>query len=60
MVEGGANCERLAIKVTSEVLAYLKTVQRTDAHSIRYIGKDMLDVADFYLFFSTYSLDLEP
>ena len=44
----------------SEVLAYLKTVQRTDAHSIQYIGKDMLDVADFYLFFSTYSLDLEP
>ncbi|MCI0706324.1 MAG: M55 family metallopeptidase [Ignavibacteriae bacterium] len=43
-----------------EVLAYLKTVQRTDAHSIRYVGKDMLDVADFWLFVTSYSLELEP
>lgn len=44
----------------AEVLAYLKGVQRTDAHSIRYVGADMLDVADFMLFISTYSLELEP
>lgn len=44
----------------SELLAYLKTVQRTDAHSIRYIGKDMLDVADFELFITTYTIELEP
>jgi D-amino peptidase len=44
----------------AEVLAYLKGVQRTDAHSIRYIGSDMLDVADFELFITTYHLELEP
>lgn len=44
----------------AEVLAYLKGVQRTDAHSIRYVGADMLEVADFMLFISTYSLELEP
>jgi D-amino peptidase len=44
----------------AEVLAYLKGVQRTDARSIRYVGADMLDVADFMLFISTYSLELEP
>ncbi len=44
----------------AEVLAYLKGVQRTDAHSIRYVGADMLELADFLLFISTYSLELEP
>lgn len=44
----------------AEVLAYLKSVQRTDSHSIRYTGKDMLDLADFELFITTYSLELEP
>lgn len=44
----------------AEVLAYLKGVQRTDAHSIRYVGADMLEVADFMLFISTYNLELEP
>lgn len=44
----------------AEALAYLKGVQRTDAHSIRYVGTDMLDVADFMLFISTYNLELEP
>ena len=44
----------------AEVLAYLKSVQRTDAHSIRYVGKDMPDLADFELFIATYSIELEP
>jgi len=44
----------------AEVLAYLKSVKRIDAHSISYVGSDMLDVADFWLFISTYSMELEP
>lgn len=46
--------------LTSEVLAYLKTVERTDAHSIRYVGSDMTDVSDFMTFLTNYSLSLEP
>lgn len=44
----------------TEVLAYLKGVQRTDSHSIRYAGKDMVEIADFMLFLTNYSLTLEP
>ena len=44
----------------AEVLSYLKIVQRVDAHSIRYVGQDMVDVSDFVDFISTYSLALEP
>lgn len=44
----------------AEVLAYLKGVQRTDSHSIRFVGKDMLEIADFLLFLTTYSITLEP
>jgi D-amino peptidase len=46
--------------LVSEVLAYLKSVERTDAHSIRYIGADMTDVSDFMTFLTNYSLSLEP
>lgn len=44
----------------SEVLAYLKGVQRVDAHTIRYVGRDMLEVADFMTVVSNYSIALEP
>ncbi len=43
-----------------EVLAYLKGVERIDSHAIRFAGKDMLEVADFELFVTTYSFSLEP
>ncbi|MBI4429293.1 MAG: M55 family metallopeptidase [Ignavibacteriales bacterium] len=43
-----------------EVLAYLKGVERIDSHTIRFVGKDMLEVADFELFVTTYSFSLEP
>jgi hypothetical protein len=46
--------------MVSEVLAYLKGVTRTDAHSIRFTGRDMTEVADFMLFVSSYHLGLEP
>ena len=44
----------------SEVLSYLSVVERVDAHTIRYVGKDMIDVAKFLEFIMTYEPGLEP
>ena len=44
----------------SEVLSYLSIVERTDAHSIRFIGKDMVEVSMFVEFIMTYEPGLEP
>ena len=44
----------------SEVLSYLSIVERTDAHSIRFTGKDILEVSKFLEFISTYEPGLEP
>ena len=44
----------------SEILAYLSIVTRTDAHSIRYVGENMLMISRFIEFVTTYSVGLEP
>lgn len=44
----------------AEVLSYLSIVQRPDAHSIRFIGKDIVEVSKFLSFINTYELNLEP
>jgi D-amino peptidase len=44
----------------SEVLSYLNIVERIDAHSIRFTGRDMIDVSKFLEFIVTYEPDLEP
>jgi len=44
----------------SEVLSYLSLVERTDAHSIRFTGKDMIEVSKFLEFILTYEPSLEP
>lgn len=44
----------------SEVLSFLSIVERTDAHSIRFTGKDMVEVSRFLQFMNTYELSLEP
>jgi len=44
----------------SEVLSYLSIVERTDAHSIRFVGKDMVEVSKFMGFITTYEPGLEP
>lgn len=44
----------------AEMLAYLPFVERVDTHTIRYVGKTMLDVADFLFFITNYRWDLEP
>jgi D-amino peptidase len=44
----------------SEVLSYLSIVERTDAHSIRFTGKDIIEVSKFLEFIMTYEPALEP
>lgn len=44
----------------SELLGYLSIVQRTDAHSIRFTGRDIIEVSKFLEFIMTYEPSLEP
>jgi D-amino peptidase len=44
----------------AEVLSYLSIVQRTDAHSIRFVGKDMIETSKFLEFITNYQPDLAP
>ncbi|HEY2462732.1 MAG TPA: M55 family metallopeptidase [Steroidobacteraceae bacterium] len=45
---------------SAEILAYLHSVERTDAHSIRFVGKDMAEVMDFIVFLDYYNPDMTP
>lgn len=44
----------------AEMLAYLPIVQRTDAHSIRYTGRNVLEVSKFLQFVGGYEAGLTP
>jgi len=44
----------------AEVLSYLPIVKRVDAHTVRFVGKDMLEVSRFMEFLLTYQAALEP
>jgi len=44
----------------SELLAYLPGIERTDAHAIRFHGRDMLEVARFMEFVTNYEPGLAP
>jgi D-amino peptidase len=44
----------------AEMLSYLRTVERVDSHTIRFVGKDMAEVSDFVEFIDNYSSDLTP
>ncbi|HRH46344.1 MAG TPA: M55 family metallopeptidase [Pyrinomonadaceae bacterium] len=44
----------------SELLSYLSIIERTDSHSIRFIGKDMIEISKFMEFILTYEPGLEP
>jgi len=44
----------------SEILSYLSIVERTDSHSIRFTGKDMVEVSKFLEFIITYEPSIEP
>lgn len=44
----------------SQLLAYLDIVERTDAHSVRFVGRDMVEVSKFLEFITSYDPGLEP
>jgi D-aminopeptidase len=44
----------------SQVLALLPIVERTDAHSIRYVGEDIIAISKFLEFALSYDSRLEP
>lgn len=44
----------------AELLAYLHSVKRVDAHSIQFVGQDMREISDFIDFVDYYNADLTP
>ncbi len=44
----------------AEILTYLPIVSRVDAHTIRFVGRDILQVSRFMEFVNTYQSDLTP
>ncbi|MHC5066836.1 MAG: M55 family metallopeptidase, partial [Planctomycetota bacterium] len=44
----------------AELLAYLPNVDRIDSHTIRFVGKDMIEVSKFLEFVIKYRIDLQP
>ncbi|MDH3222383.1 MAG: M55 family metallopeptidase, partial [Gemmatimonadota bacterium] len=44
----------------AEIASYLPSVERTDAHTIRFIGADMLEISRFLQFLGGYSAGLVP
>lgn len=44
----------------AEILAYLSIVQRTSSHSIRFVGRDIVEVSRFLEFIGTYQPDITP
>jgi D-amino peptidase len=44
----------------AELLSYLRSVERVDSHTIRFVGKDMDEIDDFEEFVGNYNADLAP
>jgi len=44
----------------AEIVAYLPGVQRVNAHTIRFAGRDMLEVSKFIEFLNTYQAGMTP
>jgi D-amino peptidase len=44
----------------AEILSYLRSVQRIDSHTIRFVGKDMSEIDDFIEFVDNYNPDMTP
>lgn len=44
----------------AQTISYLRSVQRVDSHTIRFVGKDMAEVSDFVDVVDGYSPDLTP
>ena len=45
---------------SAEIVSYLHSVERTDAHSVRFVGRDMAEVMDFIVFLDYYSPEMTP
>lgn len=43
-----------------ELLDYLPNVTRVNSHTIRFVGKDMIEISDFLTFVQSYRIDLQP
>lgn len=44
----------------AEIVSYLRSVQRVDSHSIRFVGHDMQEITDFIDVLDWYNPDLAP
>lgn len=44
----------------AEVMSYLPIVERVDAHTIRFVGRDMTEISKFLEFTTTYAVDITP
>jgi D-amino peptidase len=44
----------------AEILSYLRSVERVDSHTIRFVGHDMQEVTDFIDVVDIYNADLTP
>jgi D-amino peptidase len=44
----------------AEILAYLPIIQRTSSHSIRFTGRDIVEVSRLLEFIATYQPDITP
>ena len=44
----------------AELLSYLRSVERVNSHSIRFVGRDMDEVTDFMVVVGSYKPDLSP
>ena len=44
----------------AQMISFLRSVQRVDSHTIRFVGKDMAEVSDFVDVVDGYSPDLTP
>jgi D-amino peptidase len=45
---------------SAEIVSYLRSVERTDSHSIRFVGRDIEEVMDFIVFLDYYNPDMTP
>lgn len=43
-----------------ELLGYLPNVERVNSHTIRFVGKDIIEVSNFLTFVTNFRVDLQP
>lgn len=44
----------------AELMAYLPNVDRVDAHTIRFVGQDMIEISKFIEFTTSYAVNITP